>query len=130
MAEEAEQRHEFRLIVEIAEALRTELGALMEEQPGFRDPDEAGELNRAYRIMVRCILQTMMPPGENLVERLTSMLSHAARERLERAGLNGRQAHQLLTMEPAGRDDWLAFLILTGWNQILRLLDPDVTDSD
>jgi hypothetical protein len=130
MAEEAQHTDEFRLILEIADALRTELGTLMEEQPAFRDPDEAGQLNRAFRIVARCILQTAALPGEVLAERLTSTLSQAARQRLERGGLNGRQVEQLLTMEPPGRDDWLAFLILTGWNEILLLLDPDSTESD
>src|SRR5258708_37787287 len=78
MAEEAEQRHESRLILEIAEALRTELGALMEEQPGFRAPDDAGQLNRAFRIVARCILQIMMRPGRNIVDRFISMVAVAA----------------------------------------------------
>jgi hypothetical protein len=130
MAEEAEHGEEFRLILEIADALRTELGTLMEEQPAFRDPDDAGQLNRAFRIMARCILQTVMPLGEAPADRLTSVFLQATRERLEGSGLNDQQIQQLLNLEPPGRDDWLAFLILTGWNEILLLLDPDVTESD
>jgi hypothetical protein len=118
------------LILEIAEARRAELDAMMEEQPGFRDPDEAGELNRAFRIVARCILRTAIAPGGELAERLPSMLSQAACQRFEHGGLNGQQSEQLVNMEPPGRDDWLAFLILTGWDEILLLLNPNVTESD
>jgi hypothetical protein len=121
---------EFRLIQDIAEALRVEIGAEMEEQPGFRDAAEAGQVNRAFCIMARCVLQTKIPLGVKLADRLTSLLSQAAQQRLELGGLTAAQIQQLLEMEPTGRDDWCAFLILTGWNEILRLLDSDGTESE
>jgi hypothetical protein len=45
----------------IAAALREELGVPIEEQPGFHDADEAGQVNRAFRAMVRTILRTGIP---------------------------------------------------------------------
>ena len=57
-----EQTGEFTLIEAIAAALRQELGVAIEEQPGFHDPTEAGQLNRAFRIMAGTILRTITPP--------------------------------------------------------------------
>ena len=130
MNEGVEPSGEFRLIQEIAEALRAEIGPEIEEQPGFLDPDEAGQVNRAFCIVARCVLQTKIPPGETVAERVTSVLFAAARERLELGGLTAQQTQQILEMEPAERVDWYAFLILTRWEEILRLLDTDGSDSD
>ena len=59
MNESYESTDQFRLIVNIAEAWRTELGFEMDEQPGFDEPAQAGQANRAFCIMARCILQTV-----------------------------------------------------------------------
>jgi hypothetical protein len=130
MNDAVEHSGEFRLIQEIAAALRAEIGVEMEDQPGFGDPAEAGQVNRAFCIMARCILQTQIQPGEELAERVTSLLSLAARQRLELGGLTTAQTQQILEMVPVRRDDWYAFLILTGWNELLRLLDPEGTEAD
>ena len=61
---------------------------------------------------------------------MTRVLLQAARRRLESGGLAGAQAERFLQMEPAGRDDWYAFLILTQWDEIPRLLEPDRTEPD
>jgi hypothetical protein len=129
MNDDVEHSGECRLIQEIAEALRAEIGPEMEDQPGFRDPAEAGQVNRAFCIMARYVLQTTLTPGETVAERVTSVLFQAARERLELGGLTAPQTQQILQMEPAGRDDWYAFLTLTRWEEILRLLEPDGSDS-
>ena len=49
------------LIEAIAAALREELGVAIEDQPGFHDPDEAGQVNRAFRAMARTILRPGVP---------------------------------------------------------------------
>ena len=50
MFDTCEQTAEFALIEAIAAALREELGVAIEEQPGFHDPSEAGQVNRAFRV--------------------------------------------------------------------------------
>jgi hypothetical protein len=129
MNDAIEHSGELRLIQEIAEALRAEIGQEMEDQPGFSDPAEAGQVNRAFCIMARCVLQTTLTPGETVAERVTSVLFQAASQRLELGRLTTALTQQVLEMEPAGRDDWYAFLILTRWQEILRLLEPDGSDS-
>jgi hypothetical protein len=130
MNQGVEHSGEFRLIQEIAEALRAEIGPEMEDQPGFRDSAEAGQVNRAFCIMAQCVLQTTLRPGETVAERVTSVLLAAAWQRLEFGGLTPAQTQHILQMEPAGRIDWHTFLILTGWNEILRLLEPEATEAD
>jgi hypothetical protein len=51
------------LVEAIAAALREELGVPIEEQPGFHHPDEAGQVNRAFRAMARTILRLGVPAG-------------------------------------------------------------------
>jgi hypothetical protein len=53
-----EQTREFALIEAIAAALREELGVAMEEQPCFRDPSEAGQVNRAFRVMALSLVKS------------------------------------------------------------------------
>src|SRR5438046_10168336 len=76
-----EQTDEFALIELIAAALREELGAAIEEQPGFRDPSEAGQVNRAFRVMARAILRTIAPPQAALPGLLSRVLDRLARPR-------------------------------------------------
>ena len=66
MFDTCDQTAEFALIEAIAAALRDELGIAMEQQPGFRDPSEAGQVNRAFRVVARTILRTIALPGEAL----------------------------------------------------------------
>ena len=46
-----------------------------------------------------------------------------------RVGLSLAESEHILAMVPADREDWYAFLILTGWARF-ALLDPDDTESD
>jgi hypothetical protein len=124
------ETHEFSaeavLAEAIASALRDELGVQIEEQPGFRDPSKAGQVNRAFRVVVRTILNMARLPVANLEQRLSQLLADLARRRLEAGSLDASSVELLLVMELAGRDDWLAFLILTDWPEITFLLhDPD-----
>jgi hypothetical protein len=113
---------EFALIERIAVALREELGSEIEEQPALRDPAQAGQVNRAYRVVALTIFKTIVPAEESLPDVLNWVLTRIARRRLADCGLDEQQASSLLGMEPADRDDWLAFLILTTPQEVERIL--------
>jgi hypothetical protein len=122
MFDTCEQTRECALIEAIAAALREELGVAIEEQPGFRDPSEAGQVNRAFRVMARTILRTIAPADEDLPALLSSVLGRLARRRLEADLLEAHEVDHLLGLELGGRDDWLAYLVLTARSEIEYLL--------
>jgi hypothetical protein len=117
------------LIEAIAAALREELGVPIEEQPGFHHPDEAGQVNRAFRAMARTILRPGVP-ADDLPAALSDVLRRLARRRLEAGLLDAREVDHLLGLEFDGRDDWLAFLILAPWSEIEFLLETRGPDGD
>jgi hypothetical protein len=117
------------LIEAIAAALREELGVPIEEQPGLRHPDEAGQVNRAFRAMARTILRPGVQSGEDPSALLSDVLRRLARRRLEAALLDAREVEHLLRLELEGRDDWLAFLILTDRSEIEFLLQTRGPDA-
>src|SRR3984957_912536 len=91
----------------IAAALREELGDPIEEQPGFHHPDEAGQVNRAFRAMARTLLRPVAPGGDDPSAMLSDVLRRLARRRLEAGLLDAREVEHLLGLEFDGRDDWL-----------------------
>lgn len=107
----------------IAAALREELGVPIEEQPGFRHADEAGQVNRAFRVMARIILLAGTPVDEDPAALLGDALRRLARRRLESGLLDAREVEHLLRLEFQGRDDWLAYLILAPWSEVEHLLE-------
>jgi hypothetical protein len=113
----------------IATALRDELGAKIEEQPGFRHESEAGQVNRAFRVVLRTILEMARLPADILERRTSQFLTSLARRRLQVGSLEPGAVEHLLVMELTGRDDWLAFLILTDWSEITSLLQ-DLPTAD
>jgi hypothetical protein len=72
--------------------------------------------------MARTILRTIAPADEDLPALLSSVLGRLARRRLEAGLLDAREVDHLLGLELGGRDDWLAYLILTAWSEIEYLL--------
>jgi hypothetical protein len=118
------------LIEAIAAALREELGVPIEDQPGFHDADEAGQVNRAFRIVARTILRIDHPVDDDLASRLSDALRRLARRRLEIGLLDGREVEHLLMLEADGRDDWQAFLILTACSEIEYVLETRGPDHD
>ena len=130
MFDACEQTSEFALIEAIAAALREELGAAIEDQPGFHDPSEASQVNRAFRVVAGTILRTTALADEDLPALLSRVLSRLARRRLEAGLLDAHEVEHLLRLELDGRDDWLAFLILTGWPEIEYLLQTRGPDHD
>ena len=123
-----EQTREFAPIEAIAAALREALGVAIEEQPGFRDPSEAGQVNRAFRVLARSILETIVSQNENLQALLSFVLGRLARRRLEAGLLDPHEVDHLLGLELGGRDDWLTCLILTDWSEIEHLLQTHGPD--
>jgi hypothetical protein len=121
---------EFALIEAIAAALCDELGGVIEEQPGFHNESEAGQVNRAFRVMARTILRTIARANEDLPALLSQVLIRLARRRLEAGLFDAREVDHLLGLELDGRDDWLTFLILTDWSEIEYLLQTRGPDPD
>jgi hypothetical protein len=107
----------------IAAALRDELGVAVEGQPGFHGPDEAGQVNRAFRAAVRSVLRRSGPAGDDTSATLTDVLRRLARGRLDAGLLDAREVDHLLDLEFDRRDDWLAYLILAPWSEIEHLLE-------
>jgi hypothetical protein len=120
---------DFALIEAIAAALRDELGVAIEDQPGFHHPDEAGQVNRAFRAVVRTILRPGVPAGEDPSAKLSDVLRRLARRRLEAGLLDAREVEHLLGLEFDGRDDWLTYLILTADSEIEHLLQTRGPDA-
>src|SRR5262249_3139049 len=118
MLDACEQTREFALIEAIAAALREELGVAIEEQPGFHDPSEPGRADRAFRVVAATILRAITPADRDLPGLLSQVLGRLARRRLEAGLLDPHEVDHLLDLELDGRDDWLAFLILTDWSEI------------
>jgi hypothetical protein len=129
MSDSRDPPDELALIEAIAAALREELGVSIEEQPGSHVSDEAGQVNRAFRAMVRTILQPDLPAGERLSAELSDVLRRLARRRLEMGLLDAREVEHLLRLEFDGRDDWLASLVLTAWPEIEHLLETRGPDA-
>ncbi len=125
-----EQTPEFALTEAMSAALREELGVAIEEQPGFREPSEAGQVNRAFRVMCRATIRPIAPSDEDLPAFLSRILSRLAQRRLEASLLEAREVDHLLGLERDGRDDWLVFLILTDWSEIEHLLQTRGPDRD
>jgi hypothetical protein len=117
------------LLEAIAAALREELGVPIEEQPGFHHPDEAGQVNRAFRTMIRTILRPGGRSDEDVPAASSDVLRRLARRQLETGLLDAREVEHLLGLEFDGRDDWLAYLILTPWSEIERLLETRGPDQ-
>jgi hypothetical protein len=130
MFDACEQTGEFALIEASAAALRDELGVTIEEQPGFHDPSKAGQVNRAFRVMATTILRTIAPADEDLPALLSRVLGRLARWRLEAGLLDPHEVDHLLELELDGRDDWLAFMILTDWSEVEHLVQTRGPDPD
>jgi hypothetical protein len=118
------------LLEAIAAALREELGDAIEQQAGFRHPGEAGQVNRAFRAVVRTVLSMGTPAGDDPSGMLGDVLRRLARRRLELGLLDAREVEHLLRLEFDGRDDWLACLVLSPWSEIEYLLQTRGPDSD
>ena len=130
MFDSTEPTASFALLDAIAAALREEfaVGVAIEEQPGFQNPAEAGQVNRAYRVVARTVLRAGDAPAADLPALLSGLLTRLVTQRLERGGIDERAVKVLLDLE-RDRDDWLIFLLLTPWPEIERLLANNELDG-
>jgi len=110
------------LIERIAGAIRRELG---DAYPGCRSPEEADPMNRAFRAVVRSLLESDIPPGVDPTPLVSLTLRQLSERRLAAEGRDALQVKFLIEEEPGSPDDWLAFLGLSSRWQIEPLLDLD-----
>ena len=118
---------EFSLVLGIAQAIREELGADVDAHPGGPGT-EAGQVNRAYRVMARRIFGTIVPPREDLPGVVSWALRQAARRRLIEARISGPTIESLLDAGPGLGDAWPAYLALAPPSVIRDLLEPEHPD--
>jgi hypothetical protein len=105
----------------IAGAMRAEFGAAIDAHPGGIGT-ESGVINRTLRISARVLLEVGVPKGHHQSNLLRRMLHLVAMERLDKLGVVGLPAEQLLDMEPSLGDAWLAYLALAPQSVIDDLL--------
>jgi hypothetical protein len=113
------------LLERIAGAIREELGESIDAYPGYRSPEGADPINRAFRAVVRSLAEADLPPGADLDGIVSRTLNLLTRRRLAAEGWDDDQVKFLIEDEPGGPDDWLGFLILSSRPQIEPLLDPE-----
>jgi len=123
---QAEPSDEILAILErIARAILRKLGEAIDSYPGCRSPEEADPMNRAFRAVVRSLLESDIPPGVDPTPLVSLTLRQMAERRLAAEGRDALQVKFLIEEEPGSPDDWLAFLGLSSRWQIEPLLDPD-----
>ena len=115
------------LVERIAGAVRDELGEEIDAYPGASSPELADPINRAFRAIVRSLLEAGGIPGPSLPALVSRTLRRAAENRLAAEGWDDRRVRFLLDLEPGCPDDWLAYLILSSRAQIEPLLGPGGT---
>jgi hypothetical protein len=113
------------LMGRIAGAIRVELGESIDAYPGYRSPEAADPINRAFRAIVGRLIEAEVPPVADPDGTVSRALRLLAGRRLMAEGWDDDQVKSLIEGEPGGPDDWLAFLILSSRPQIEPLLDPD-----
>src|SRR3954453_17086558 len=94
------------LVERIAGAVRDELGAEIDAYPGASAPERADPLNRAFRAVVRALLEAGGTPGQPLPAPVSRTPRRAAERRLAAEGWDDDQIRLLLDLEPGGPDDW------------------------
>ena len=118
---------EFSLVLGIAQAIREEFGADVDAHPGGPG-NEAGQVNRAYRVVARRIFGTIVPPREDLSGVVSWALRQAARRRFTEDRLPGPTIESLLDAGPGLSDAWPAYLALAPPSVIRDLLEPEHPD--
>ena len=130
MFERYEPTPEFATLVAIAEAIRNELGPEVEACPGFRAPEQAEPLNRAFRAIARRLLVPVVAAGDDLSALVSCALRRIAGLRLAAGGLDESQIRTLIELEPGTPDDWAGFLILVPWTEVLFWLASANADPE
>ena len=105
------QTVEVGLILRVAEAFRGAFGVGIDAHPGG-EGNEAGVVNRSFRVAARVILQPIVPSRGDLNLVVTWALRQAALRRLDLSGVVARRADALLDSDSGLGDAWLAYLAL------------------
>ena len=113
------------LIERIAAAIRDALGEEVDAYPGASTPEQADPFNRAFRAVVRSLIDhrrhlRFLPTGPGFSNPPPPGRAPAGAE-----GWDQDQIRLLITQEPGSPDDWLAFLVLSSRVQLEPLLDPE-----
>jgi len=116
------------LVERIAGAIRDELGEEIDAYPGASSPELADPINRAFRAVVRSLLEADATPDQSLPALVSLTLHRAAEHRLAAEGWDDHRVRLLLDLEPGSPDDWLCLLILSSREQIEPLLGPGGAD--
>lgn len=98
------------LVERLAGAVRDALGAEIDAYPGATSPERADPINRAFRAVVRSLLEADDIPGPSLPALVSRTLRRAAQDRLAAEGWDDRLVRLLLDLEPGCPDDWLAYV--------------------
>jgi hypothetical protein len=130
MFEPHAQTPEFALVELIAGTIRAELGDEVEACPGFARPEQAEPVNRVFRAITRRLLEPIGAPGDDVAALTSRALRELARRRLAAGGLGEAGIKTLLELEPGTPDDWLVFLILVPWREVLYWLADAGQDPD
>jgi hypothetical protein len=130
MFEPHAQTPEFALLETIAGTIRAELGDEVEACPGFARPEQTEPLNRVFRAIAGRLLEPIGAPGDETAALTSRALRMLARRRLTAGGLGESGIKTLLELEPGTPDDWLAFLILVPWREVLYWLAATSRDPD
>jgi hypothetical protein len=122
MFESYAQSREFATVALVAETIRQELGDEVEACPGFSRPEQAEPLNWLFCALVRRFLELIVEPSHDLARLTSCALRELTCRRLVAGELNERQIHTLLELEPGTPDDWLTFLLLVPWHEVMYWL--------
>src|SRR3954466_3413863 len=106
------------LVERVAGAVRDELGEEVDAYPGASSPELADPINRAFRAVVRALLEAGAIPAPSLPALVSRTLRRAAENRLAAEGWDDRRVRLLLDLEPGSPDDWLCYLTLSSRDQI------------
>src|SRR4051794_15079144 len=113
------------LVERVAGAVRDELGEEIDAYPGASSPELADPINRAFRAIVRSLMEAGGLPGPSLAALVSRTLRRGAESRLSTEGWDERRVRFLLDLEPGSPDDWLAYPGLSSRAQIEPLLVRD-----
>jgi hypothetical protein len=112
-----------RLILALAEALRAEFGVGVDAHPGGEGVD-AGVVNRAFRVAVRCTLGRPYGSKDGRTLDLASILRKAAARRLVEAGTPEGVAEMVARSESRLGEAWPAYLLIAPASVIREILVP------
>jgi hypothetical protein len=128
MFESYTRSREFATIRIVAETIRQELGDQVEACPGFSRPEQSEPLNRLFRALARRFLEPIVGASHDPARLISWALRELTCRRLIAGGLNECQIQTLLEVEPGTPDNWLTFLPLVPWHEVMCWLKAAAQD--